>query len=606
MANQYFFRIKEKFFKYFFLFQDRLSVFLFWLAKSCDFVLFLSGLTFAAILIARLGFSSEDFFSLYQYSVLRSVFLITYVAKYIQEVIRFRNKRRWAQWIEGLFFLVSSIVLYANWPFGATKLTGSFLSGQLVILMTLVILFLSEGYKLVRIINSVKLPPSLLFSMSFLFLIFIGSGLLMLPDVQQKPVSYLDALFTSASAVCVTGLVVVDTATAFTFKGHVILLILIQLGGLGIMAFTGFFAYAFTGTVSFKDRILLKDVFSAETLGGIFKILLKIILFTFIIEGLGAILIYAKVGHLVEDPVFFSVFHAISAFCNAGFSILPDGLADQALVGQNSFFLSIAGLIILGGIGFPVLLSLYDRLRYSVFKNLRFSTSGMKPKYSAHNKVAQQIAIATTLFLLVIGTCAYYFFEHNASNGMDSEASRWMMAFFGSTTSRTAGFNMVDMSTWSYPTIVMMIGLMWIGASPGSTGGGIKTTTFSIAVRAAWNFIRGRHRIEIGFRQIGFETVSRVLVVIILSFLFIFSAFLMVLIAEPEHNPIHLLFETVSAYSTVGLSLAGTSSFGPMAKGVIIVLMFIGRVGPLTLLSGIFVSQHKKYYKYPECDLTIN
>lgn len=456
------------------------------------------------------------------------------------------------------------------------------------------------------IIDSIKLSPSLLFVLSFLLIILIGSGLLMLPKAHVGSFSYLDSLFTSASAVCVTGLIVVDTATSFTFLGKTIILSLIQIGGLGIMAFTGFFGFIFTGTVSFKDRLLLKDIVSSENLGGVYKLITKIISFTFLIEMAGAIVIYFSIGNEIDDKLFFSIFHSISAFCNAGFSTLPAGLGSAELQGNYWVSMTIATLIILGGIGFPVLLMFYSYAKNTGYRLVNSAQQKKMPASNLNKNIGVRIAIYTTLLLLFLGTIVYYFLERNHSlNGLTG-TDQFMVAFFGSVSARTAGFNVVDIAQWTYPTLFFMVFLMWVGASPGSTGGGVKTTTFALSLHAVYNFIRGRHTIEIGFRQIGYETISRVLVVIVLSMLTIMIGYFGLLLADPNLNPVHLLFECVSAYGTVGLSIVNTSTLSNLSKEIIIAMMFVGRVGPLTLLSGMFTLKKKRYYRYPVQDLIIN
>jgi Trk-type K+ transport system membrane component len=214
--------------------------------------------------------------------------------------------------------------------------------------------------------------------------------------------------------------------------------------------------------------------------------------------------------------------------------------------------------------------------------------------------------LTTTIALLVTGTAIYYLLEKDSSLSGLTPYQQVVTAFFGSVSARTAGFNIVDISLWTYPTVFIMIFLMWVGASPGSTGGGIKTTTFAVAIRAAVNFVRGRNNLEIRHREIGSGTILRVTVVIILSIVIIFSGFLGLLIFEPSKNPVHLLFESFSAFGTVGLSLVNTATLNENSKWIIIFLMFIGRIGPVTLLTGIFISQRKKYYKFPVQDIIIN
>ena len=606
MANNFFFQTKEHLFKRLFLIQDKLKVILKLTARLCDVVLFMSGLLYLALLIVLLGFSENRLFSSNLIDFLPSLFIVAYIAKFTQEIIRFSSKKRWANVIEAVFFVMSTMVLIAIRKGSDESISSSWLSGHWTVISILGLLFFSELYKLVRIINSVKISPPLLFALSFLVLIFVGSGLLLLPDAHVQTLSYTDALFTSASAVCVTGLVVVDTCTAFTQTGQIIILSLIQIGGLGIMAFTGFFAFAFTGSVSFKDRILLKDIFSADTLSDIFRLLFNMMALTFTIEAIGAVVIYFDVREIVENPIFFSVFHAISAFCNAGFSTIQNGLANELIHGNNILFLTVSFLIIIGGIGFPVLIVIYTATKHRVLNVLHLQKSIVKPGSFKSQNISYQLVLVTTAVLLVAGTLAYYLLERNNSLHATMGMQQWVISFFGSVSARTAGFNIVDVSGWNYATIFVMIILMWIGASPGSTGGGIKTTTIGIAAHAVFNFVRGRHQIEIGYRQIGSETISRVLVVIVLSIVVISAGFFALLITDPLINPVYLLFETVSAFGTVGLSIANTSTLSSIGKYVIIGLMFIGRVGPLTLLSGIFVSHRKKYYRYPEHDLVIN
>jgi len=606
MSGKNFFRIKEFAFKWLFVFQDKTKKMLRTAALVSDVVLFFSGLFFIILLITRLGFSKEEtIFSEYR-PIIQFLFLISYVSKYVQELIRFFSKKNWARWLEVFLFFLFTSVLLANWLPGNHMFKIPLLTSTRSIAFALALIYISEGYKLFRIINSVKIAPSLLFAMSFILMIMAGSGLLLLPNAHIGSLSYIDSIFTSASAVCVTGLVTVDTATVFTQNGHIIIMLLIQVGGLGIMAFTGFFAYAFTGTVSLKDRLLLKDIFSSDTLSDIFKLLLKIILLTLLIESIGAFLIYLSLTPSMEHRLFFSVFHSISAFCNAGFSILPNGLANEAIKNNRLFILTISMLIILGGIGFPVLIGLYAAIRSGLIKRFPVFFFSKKPLKPFKNNLANQISLTTTLVLLISGMLLYYYTELKNTLSTEDEISRWIISFFGSVSARTAGFNIMDLSKWNYATVFIITFLMWIGASPGSTGGGIKTTTFAVSLLVMYNFIRGRHKVEIGFRYIGSETISRVLTVLILSIIIISSGFMALVLLEPDHNPIYLLFEIVSAFSTVGLSIAGTPSFGYAAKWVLIIMMFVGRVGPLPLLSGIFVTNQHRYYRLPEQDLTIN
>lgn len=608
MNNNFFFRLKEKLFKHIFILQDSLSGGLKWLFIISDFTLLICGLIFTALMITHLGFSYQEALSSNITHIVKTLFFVTYFAKYIQKILqKFTLGKTWAKWIDIVIFIVATIILIAQTdkkqPF---ILDGTIFTKTISVAIMLIILYITEIYKIFKAINSIKIAPALLFTISFLVLIFIGSGMLMLPEANNGNISYFDALFTSTSAVCVTGLTSVDLTTSFTIKGYTIIMLLFQMGGLGIMVFTGFFAYAFTGTISFKDRLLLKDIFSSETLGDIFKFLFKILFITILFESVGAVLIYTSVEGKIDNPIFFSIFHSISSFCNAGFSILPNGIADNLLADNNLFYLTVSTLVVLGGIGFPILIASYFAIKTGVFKLLNKSLKRHKYIKSIRSNISLQISLYTSLILIVLGAVIFYVFEYNNSLSSESSVEKWIISVFSSVSSRSAGFNIVDISQWRSATLFIIVSLAWIGASPGSTGGGIKTTTFAVMILAAYNFVRGRHNIVIGYNRIGSETISRVLVVVILSLLTIFAGFIGLMLVAPDTNPMHLLFETISAYSTLGLSVVGTPTLNIQAKCIVMALMFIGRVGPLTILSGILVSHRTSYFKVPEQDLTIN
>ena len=600
------YQLREKIYKRFFRLQDALALLSIKVIFILELVFPVLSLVYLALILTHIGFSEDGGFyqdpELYRY-----LFFGLFLSRYVPEFFSLKKRQKIRWFIDGSLFLVGTAIGWAMLKGKSPDATGVAWTTDHFLLLNVYIalLIVAELPRLFQVINSLRIAPALLFALSFLSVILIGSGLLMLPNAQAQPVSYLESLFTSASAVCVTGLIVVDTATAYTTLGKMIILILIQLGGLGIMTFTGFFSYLFTGSASYKDRLLLRDLLSSETMGGLFRILMQIVGVTFLIEMAGAVLIYTGTSDAVEYPVFFSVFHSISAFCNAGFSTLSDGLGSSVL--QNNYLLqtTIAVLIILGGIGFPVLLSLLNYCLGFAGRPGKLNKMKKKKWRMISMPVSTRIVLVSTIGLLAAGTLGYYLLERNALQGLPG-TGQFMTSFFGSVSARTAGFNMVDITKWSYPTIFLMIFLMWVGASPGSTGGGIKTTTFAVALKASYDFMRGRQIVEIGNRQIGTETLTRVLVVVLLSLAVIFSGFFFLLITEPGKNPVHLLFESFSAFGTVGLSMTNTATLSSSGKILIMIMMFIGRLGPLTVLMGLFVSDKKKYYSYPKQDLIIN
>jgi trk system potassium uptake protein len=600
-------KIREKVFRWFFLASDKYKTFIFWINGICRFFLTITMLLFILCFLFYIGFNYSPATAEGLLSVFRSSFLILFLSKYIPEILFLKKDKIISLVFRVLIFILILITLLTNFNLvNHEKPVWGLFYGNTIIIIAILLIGISEISRLFKLLSTIKIPPALVFSSSFFLIIFIGSGLLLLPRAHFGQLSYIDSLFTSVSAVCVTGLVVVDTATAFTTLGKIIILCLIQIGGLGIMTFTGFFSYIFTTSgSSFRDRLLLKEIFSSESMNNLFKLLAKIIILTFLTEIVGAIIIYTSLNPEVEDKILFSAFHAVSAFCNAGFSTLSGGLLSPE-ISNNSVHLSVAVLVILGGIGFPVLVNVYAFFKHIIISIVRKVLHNRLPVKPEKKNISIRIVLFMTAFLLLAGTGLYYLFESDTSlKGFDS-TQKIVTSFFGSVSSRTAGFNMVDISLWSYPTVFLMILLMWIGASPGSTGGGIKTTTFALAFRSVWNNLRGRDHLRLGNREISPSTITRVLSIISLSILIIAAGFFCLLLSEPGKNPVHLLFECVSAFSTVGLSLADTGNFSQTGKIIDILLMFIGRVGPLTLFTGFMLSHRKNYSRYPELEIIIN
>jgi len=432
-----------------------------------------------------------------------------------------------------------------------------------------------------------------------------------MPNSTYSGIGFTDAFFTSTSAVCVTGLIVVDTATFFTPLGRIFIILLIQIGGLGIMTFTSFFGFFFNGGSNFGHEFLLKDLLNEEKLGDIFKTLLKIVVVTFSIEAIGAMLIYQTLDQSLFPDHFstigFSVFHSISAFCNAGFSTLSAGLYQPGFRNNYNLHYIIAILIILGGLGFPVVFNYYHQLRHFL-KNLYHRLKGQTR--SVHLPVIlnanTRLVTITTFFLLAGGFVFFMFSEYTHSLQGLPFAGKVAGAFFGSVTTRTAGFNTVDMSMLAPATILVYLFLMWVGASPASTGGGIKTTTLAIAVLNIVSMAKGKDRIEIFGREVVNDSLRRSFSVIILSSMVIGFSVLMLSITDGYLDLNKIIFEVFSAFGTVGLSLGITGQLSEAGKWILIVTMFLGRVGTLTILVGIFRRFKNYLYEYPKENIMIN
>ncbi|MDT8400738.1 MAG: potassium transporter TrkG [Bacteroidales bacterium] len=453
--------------------------------------------------------------------------------------------------------------------------------------------------------------PAQIFILSFIIIILTGTILLLLPNATITNISPVDALFTSTSAVCVTGLIVVDTGSYFTLFGQIIIIVLVQIGGLGIMTFTSYFSYFFKGSSSYTSQIMLKEIIKTENIADVFKTLKKIILLTGLIEITGAFLVYIflKGSNMGGTPekIFFSVFHAISGFCNAGFSTLTNSLYDPAFRFNYPLHLIIAVLFITGGIGFPILFNSYKYIGHFL-KNRALPF--LRKKQAVHVpwviNINTRIVVFTTLILIITGTVFFYLSEYNNTLAEHNGIGKIITAFFGAVTPRTAGFNTVDTAALNTSTILIIIFLMWVGASPGSTGGGIKTSTFAISILNFLSIARGKNRLEIFRREIAESSIRRAYAIITLSILTICVSIFLVSIMEPDMEFLPVAFECFSAFSTVGLSQGVTGDLGSASRIVIIFTMFIGRMSMLTILVAIMKKIRFANYSYPSEDILIN
>ena len=454
--------------------------------------------------------------------------------------------------------------------------------------------------------------PAQLFILSFLGIILFGTALLMTPNATVNGIKPLDALFTATSAVCVTGLIVLDTAKDFTLFGKIIIISLIQLGGLGIMTFASYFSYFFRGGGSYENQLSLGEMTSSDKLGEVFNTLKRIIVITVIIEALGAMFIYSTLDLSLLDGsvnkgIFFAIFHAISAFCNAGFSTLSGNLYEPGYQFNYGLHFTVASLFIFGGLGFPIVYNVYKYVKHLI-KNI-FQSIFNKEKFHHTPWVINlnsRIILSTTFFLLIFGTVTIYLFEHDGALQNHSTFGAWVEAFFISANNRTAGFNTVDVALISAPTLMICMFLMWVGASPASTGGGIKTSTFAIAALNIISLAKGKKRTEIFRREIGEHSVRRAFAIIALSLIVLGIGIFLLVIVEPDKDLMSLAFEAFSAYSTVGLSINITPLLSPAGKTIIIAIMFIGRVSMFSLLIAVMKKEKYYNYRYPKEEILIN
>jgi trk system potassium uptake protein len=453
------------------------------------------------------------------------------------------------------------------------------------------------------LIPIIKIHPANLFILSFLLIISMGTFLLMLPEMTVKAgsMSFMEALFTSTSATCVTGLTIVDTATFFTYKGQAIILLLIKLGGLNIVAFGSFIALAAKFGVGVKHHSVIEGFINKESIFSSHSMFGKIIAWSIAVEVIGATIIYflwdVNVPFInIEQKVFYSFFHSVSAFNNAGFSVFTDGLFNDYVRHNFLVHIVIAALVFFGSLGFTSLFDLFtvkklrQRLKYP-WKHIEFST---------------KISLYFSIGLVLIGAILFFVLEKNNTLHGQNTFEAMITSLFQSITTRTAGFNTIDIGSMTVPTLFVFLTLMFIGASSSSTGGGIKTSTFALLFASTVSAIKDNRNIELFKRTIPTSMIKKAFAILIFYLLLNLLGVFLLSITETEilHNPnysvMNLLFEQVSAMGTVGLSTGITSHLSETGRVIIIFSMFIGRVGTLTLAYALGNDLLSRNYKYPE------
>ena len=443
--------------------------------------------------------------------------------------------------------------------------------------------------------------PSLILAVSFLIIILVGTGLLMLPRCTVNGISWVDSLFISTSAVCVTGLTSVDVASTFTPAGFVVIILLIQIGGLGVMTLTSFFAMFFMGNTSLYNQLVVRDMVSSNSLNSLLSTLVYILVFTLAIEGAGMLAIWSDIhgtmGMDLQEELAFSAFHAISAFCNAGFSTLPGNLGNPlVMTGHNPFYIYISLLIILGGIGFPILVNFKDIAVYHlrrVWNFLRTWNWDGRRFYHLYD-LNTRIVLIVTFLLLLFGTAGIALFEWNASFAGMSVADKWTQAFFNAACPRTAGFSSVDLAGLGVQTLLVYLFLMWVGGGSQSTAGGIKVSRIVLLCKSLRRDLRRvMHSREVRPITLDGHRVTEETVLSVSVFFFVYIAILLLgtLILSLDNIDLTAAFTaSLTAISNVGPGLGAvgpTCNFGflsGISKLTMSAIMLLGRLEIMPLL----------------------
>ncbi|MGE8035289.1 TrkH family potassium uptake protein [Lysinibacillus sp. NPDC093692] len=438
-----------------------------------------------------------------------------------------------------------------------------------------------------------KLSPPKALVLGFAIIILIGTFFLTLPiaTVDTNGLSFLDALFTATSATCVTGLIVVDTGDTFSLFGELVILFLIQIGGLGFMTFATLLFLLLGKKISLKERLLLKEAFNNVTIAGLVKLVKRILLFTAIIEMIGGFILSIRFSFdmPVGKAFYFGFFHAISNFNNAGFDIMGDFKSLTEYVDDPFVVFTICALITIGGLGFIVINELYE---YRGTKRI-----------SVHTKI-----VLTTTFILTIGsTLLIFLFEYNNSKtiGPLSEWGKILGSLYQAVTPRTAGSNTLPIGDLTHSTLFLIIWLMFIGGGSGSTAGGIKITTFAVLVATMWCQMKGKEDVVLFRRRIVNETILKALTVTMCGMMIVVLVTIVLSLIEQRHSFMMYLFEATSAFGTAGLTMGLTPELSTGGRLLIILTMFVGRLGPLTIAFAITNRRKTEAFHHPKGKIMI-
>ena len=438
-----------------------------------------------------------------------------------------------------------------------------------------------------------KLNEVQVLAIGFALVILIGGSILSLPisSVDGNYTSFLDSLFTSTSAVCVTGLVTIDTGTHWNNFGKVVIMILIETGGLGFMSITIFIAVLLGKKITLKDRLIMQEAMNAFNIQGLVKMVKYVLTFTLSVQICGAVLLATQFIPQFgwKTGVFFGVFHSVSAFCNAGFDLFGNYASLVSYSSNSVVLLTISGLIIIGGLGFTVSLEIFN------YRKAR--------RFSTHSKMV----IFITLVLIIFGTIFIFLVEYRNVETLANMTFRdkVLNAFFASVTPRTAGFNSISTEGMTMAAKLMTIILMFIGGASGSTAGGLKVTTFGVLVFTLISSLKGREDTEAFGRKFSKETIYKAFTLLSIAMLLVITVTIILTITEPDKLFINLLYEATSAFGTVGLTAGVTQSIGSISKVVLIITMYLGRVGALTVILAVINKKKKNGIKYPEAKILI-
>lgn len=526
-----------------------------------------------------------------------------YVIKYFVFLFYSLHRREFLKksWFEGLiiFLLIAQFISVNIFHYNVEFFQSENFENYylLFIQFYFLIIVLLEFTKVNGWMGKFNISPPLLMVASFLLLISFGTLLLCMPRMTVNGISFVDALFTATSASCITGLTVVSTGTCFTIKGQVVIMILIQLGGISILSFATFFTtFLSKSFVGLRYQYMVRDMLSTNQVSESFSLLRSIVITTAIIELGGVALLYTywnTTGFFTSNSenLFYSLFYTISAFNNGGFVLMDKSLLELGV--SNSYFPQaiITILVFLGGIGFLTIRDFFSAKRIRERKKHQWKSLMPQTK----------IILTTTFAIIFICTAIFFFIEKdNALSGQNTLFDKIFTSFFQIITCRTSGFMVLDVNNMALPTMIMITLIIFIGGSPGSTAGGVKTTTIFVLIKSVFATIKGKKNIEYQHRTIHYSLVDRAYSIILMSLTFILVSCFLITLVQPDVSLNHAIFETTSAFTTCGLSTGSPAGWCDAAKIILVINMYIGRIGTLTLAFALTKHKKESQHTYPD------
>ncbi|MBO7445764.1 MAG: hypothetical protein J6T86_05080 [Bacteroidales bacterium] len=563
--------------------------------------LFISLTTIACIICYHGLYISTYLKNVFRWVIFGS--LLFYVVKYFLMLFYSLHRIEYLKrsWFEGIIIALLILQFFSYFIFNFDLRMISSINFEnyylLFIQFYFLIIVLIEFTKVSGLMGRHKISPPVLMLLSFFMLILVGTVLLSMPRMTTNGISLIDALFTATSASCITGLTTVSTGTAFTIKGQIVIMILVQLGGMSILSFATFFStFLSQSYVGLRYQYMVRDIMNTDQLSDTVSLVRSIVLTTFTIELVGAALLFTYwkttgIFHSDGQNLFYSLFYAISAFNNGGFVLVDKSLLEMGV--DNTYFPQIVmmALVFLGGIGFLTIRDFFST-RYIRQRN----------KYKWKKLMPQtQVVLLTTFALIIVGTILFFFIENkHALSGQGGLFDRMFVALFQIVTCRTSGFTVLDISSMHLSSVMIIILLMFIGGAPGSTGGGIKTTTLFVLVQSIKATVLGKKRLEHNHRTIPFSMVDRASTIVMMSLIFIFASCFLIAVVQPDVPLMDVMFETTSGFTTCGLSTGAPATWNWAAKLVLIFDMYIGRIGTLTIAFALTRQRKESQHQYPD------